>query len=59
MSSIVAVAGGSGGLGRAIIDTLKGSKYEVVILARNVRLSLEFPSSSQARLTITSGQPQS
>jgi nucleoside-diphosphate-sugar epimerase len=39
MSSIVAVAGGSGGLGRAIIDALKASsKYEPLILSRKVRL---------------------
>ena len=38
MSSIVAVAGGSGGLGRAIIDALKASsKYEPLILSRKVR----------------------
>ncbi|KAF2243963.1 hypothetical protein BU26DRAFT_523515 [Trematosphaeria pertusa] len=38
MSAVIAVAGGSGGLGRAIVDVLKAdSRYEVVILARKVR----------------------
>jgi uncharacterized protein YbjT (DUF2867 family) len=38
MSHIVAVAGGSGGLGRAIIDALKASsKYKSLILSRKVR----------------------
>jgi NAD(P)-dependent dehydrogenase (short-subunit alcohol dehydrogenase family) len=44
MSKIVAVAGGSGGLGRSIIDALnEDKKYTALILARKVRLpSLNF-----------------
>ncbi|KAF3011158.1 hypothetical protein E8E13_011507 [Curvularia kusanoi] len=44
MSPVVAVAGGSGGLGRAIVDALKADgSYDVVILARksNPKLELE------------------
>lgn len=37
MSSIVAVAGGSSGLGRSIIDALKeSSKYTPLVLSRKV-----------------------
>jgi uncharacterized protein YbjT (DUF2867 family) len=43
MSSIVAVAGGSGGLGRAIIDALKADKrYTPLILSRKVRIQTQF-----------------
>jgi nucleoside-diphosphate-sugar epimerase len=35
---IVAVAGGTGKLGRAIVDGIKGAgKFDVVVLARQVR----------------------
>ncbi|KAJ4360048.1 uncharacterized protein N0V89_000607 [Didymosphaeria variabile] len=41
MSHVVAVAGGSGGLGRALVDALKKSTYKSIILARQVNPSLE------------------
>ena len=35
--SVIAVAGGTGGVGRAIVDALKATgKYEVVVLSRKV-----------------------
>ena len=38
MSSIVAVAGGSAGLGRAIVEQLVADgRYQVIILSRSVR----------------------
>lgn len=37
MSHIVAIAGGSGGLGRALVDALKDSPYKPVVLARQVK----------------------
>jgi len=37
MSSVVAVAGGSGGLGRAITEVLKADgRYDVLVLSRTV-----------------------
>jgi hypothetical protein len=37
MPSVVAIAGGSGGLGRTLVEVLRAdSRYEPVILARNV-----------------------
>lgn len=37
MSSVVAVAGGTGGLGRAIVDALKANaKLTVLVLSRQV-----------------------
>ena len=37
MPVVVAIAGGSGGLGRALVDALKADdRYEPLILARNV-----------------------
>jgi NADP-dependent 3-hydroxy acid dehydrogenase YdfG len=37
MSTVVAVAGGSSGLGRTIVDALKlDGRYEVLILGRKV-----------------------
>lgn len=37
MSSIVAVAGGSGKLGRAIVEAIQATaKYQVIILGREV-----------------------
>lgn len=39
---VVAIAGGSGNLGRALVDALKAKGgSEVVVLARKVRLSFE------------------
>ena len=39
--SVVAVAGGTGSLGRTIVDAIKeAGKFEVVILAREVSLHL-------------------
>jgi uncharacterized protein YbjT (DUF2867 family) len=41
MSSTVAVAGGTGGLGRALIEAiLADGKFDVVILARKVKHTL-------------------
>lgn len=36
MSHIVAIAGGSGGLGRTLVDALKNSTYKPLVLARQV-----------------------
>jgi uncharacterized protein YbjT (DUF2867 family) len=37
MPAVIAVAGGSGGLGRALVDALKADdRYEPLILARTV-----------------------
>ncbi|KAF1976170.1 NAD(P)-binding protein [Bimuria novae-zelandiae CBS 107.79] len=38
MSRVVAIAGGSGGLGRALVNALKKSTYTPLILARKVTL---------------------
>jgi hypothetical protein len=39
MPSVVAIAGGSGGLGRTLVEVLRAdTRYEPVILARNVCL---------------------
>jgi uncharacterized protein YbjT (DUF2867 family) len=37
--TVVAVAGGPGGLGRAIVETLKAlNQYDIRVLSREVRL---------------------
>ncbi|KAF2443021.1 NAD(P)-binding protein [Karstenula rhodostoma CBS 690.94] len=41
MSHVVAIAGGSGALGRALVDALKNSAYKPLILARQVNQALE------------------
>ncbi|KAF2643610.1 NAD(P)-binding protein [Massarina eburnea CBS 473.64] len=52
MSPVIAVAGGSGGLGRAIVDALKTSaKYDVVILSRKTNPKIE--SETGARVLAT------
>lgn len=36
---VVAVAGGTGNVGRTIVETLLQTKHQVVVLARKVRLT--------------------
>lgn len=47
MSSIIAVAGGSGGLGRTIVDVVKkDSRYKTFILSRKVSIFIRSISTS-------------
>lgn len=52
MSTVVAVAGGTNGLGRAIVEALKeDGRYEVVIFSRKVRpIPNDLPSKSETLL---------
>lgn len=53
MSTVVAVAGGTGGLGHAIIDALRSDgRYEVLVLSRKVCL-FPLPSNLQPHSILT------
>lgn len=54
MSRIIAVAGGSGHLGRAIADAIRNDgKYEVVVLGRKVSLGECWSSSKRVARRLT------
>lgn len=63
--TVIAVAGGSGGVGKTIVETLLESEFDIVILSRTVRIresvepcSLQYSSVSQVKQETSSRKIQ-